>query len=64
MFSYHHMPFCLNNAGATFQQAMDEAFKGMVNKCIVIYIDDLTVFSRNHMDHIEEMSTLWNLTKS
>ena len=46
-FAYKRMPFRLLNIGATFQRAMDEAFKGLVNKCIIIYMDDLTIFSKN-----------------
>lgn len=44
-FAYGRMPFKLINAGATFQWAMDGAFKGFIHKCIVIYMDDLTSFS-------------------
>ena len=46
-FAYQRMPFGLINARATFQRAMDEAFKGLINKCIVIYMDDLTIFSKD-----------------
>ena len=42
-FSYRRMPFGLINVGAIFQQAMDEAFKGLINKCTIIYMDDLTI---------------------
>ncbi|KAH9291368.1 hypothetical protein KI387_043443, partial [Taxus chinensis] len=45
-FAYSRMPFGLTNAGATFQRAMDFAFKGMMGKVIVVYLDDLTVFSK------------------
>jgi len=43
-FEYIRMPFGLTNAGATFQRAMDYAFKGLIGKFIEIYQDDLTVF--------------------
>ena len=44
-FMYDKMPFGLMNAGATFQRAMDIAFVGEKDKFIVIYLDDITVFS-------------------
>ena len=44
-FAYRRMPFGLINAGATFQRAMDYAFRDLVKKCIIIYMDDLIVFS-------------------
>ena len=44
-FMYDKMPFGLMNAGATFQRAMDIAFVGEKDKFMVIYMDDITVFS-------------------
>lgn len=44
-FMYAKMPFGLMNADATFQRAMDIAFVGEREKFIVIYLDDVTVFS-------------------
>ena len=41
---YLRMPFGLSNVGATFQRAMDYAFRGLIGKLIEIYQDDLTVF--------------------
>lgn len=46
-FAYSRMPFELINVGATFQRTMDFAFKGMLGKNIVIYMDDLTIFQRS-----------------
>jgi hypothetical protein len=46
------MPFGLSNAGATFQRAMDYAFRGLIGKLIEIYQDDLTVFSKDGKTHI------------
>ncbi|KAH9323815.1 hypothetical protein KI387_018454 [Taxus chinensis] len=52
------MPFGLTNADTTFQRAMDLAFKGMMGKVIVVYLDDLTVYSKqrnDHCDHLEQV---------
>jgi hypothetical protein len=35
-FAYKHMPFGLINTGETFQRAMDVAFRGLINKCVVV----------------------------
>ena len=43
-YPYHKMPFGLVNVGATFQRAMDIAFKGLINRSVVIYLDDIIVF--------------------
>jgi len=52
MFDYRRMPFGLVNAGATFQRAMDIAFHGLIKQSIVVYLNDVTMFSRRCEDHI------------
>lgn len=49
------MPFRMINVGATFQRAMDINFRDLIIKCIIIYMDDLTVFSKKREDHIEDL---------
>ena len=51
-YAYKKMSFGLSNAGATFQRAMDMALKGLINKIVLIYLDDITVFSKNAVDHL------------
>jgi len=50
-FMYAKMPFGLMNAGATFQCAMDRAFIGEKDKFVVIYLDDITIFSKFDKEH-------------
>ena len=52
------MPFGLINDGATFQRAMDAAFRGLINHSVVVYLDDVNIFSKNRPDHI---SHLWKV---
>ena len=52
-FMYARMPFGLMNAGETFQRAMDIAFVG--DKYVVIYLDDVTIFSGSDDEHLEHM---------
>jgi hypothetical protein len=51
-FMYDKMPFGFLNAGAMFQRAMDIAFIGERDKLVVIYLDDLTVFSKSDKEHL------------
>ena len=51
MFIYVKMPFGLMNAGAMFQRKMDITFVDEKNKFIVIYLDEITVFSRSDKEH-------------
>jgi hypothetical protein len=50
-FAYERMPFGLSNAGATFQRDMQIAFDDMIDKIIHIYLDYLTLYSKNRSDH-------------
>ena len=50
---YAKMPFGLMTAGATFQRAMDLDFVGLKDKFVLIYLDDLTVYSHSHHDHLQ-----------
>ena len=50
-YKFLRMPFGLLKEGATFQRAMDFAFKELIGKIIEIYQDDLTVFSKERSDH-------------
>jgi hypothetical protein len=49
---YVKMPFVLMNAGATFQRAMDIAFVEESRKFIVVYLDDMIVFSQSNDEHL------------
>jgi hypothetical protein len=59
-FEYLRMPFGLSNAGATFQRAMDYAFRGLIGKLIEIYQDDLTVFSKDGKTHINHFRQVFD----
>jgi hypothetical protein len=50
-FMYAKMPFGLMNARETFQCAMDIAFIGEKDKFVVIYLVDITVFSKSDKEH-------------
>ena len=51
------MPFGLSNVEATFQRAIDYGFRELVNKNLLVYLDDMTMFSHNkdfHVQHLEQ----------
>jgi hypothetical protein len=59
-FMYAKMPFGLMNAEATFQQSMDIAFIGEKDRFLVIYLDDITVFSRSDKEHCCHLSKVFS----
>ena len=54
-FMYAKMPFGLMNADATFQRSMDIAFLEEKDKYVVIYLDDITMFSKTDLDHLHHL---------
>jgi hypothetical protein len=53
------MPFGLINTGETFQRAMDIEFRGLINKCVVVYLDNATVYSKNREAHIQHLTHIF-----
>ena len=53
------MPFGLINVGATFQHAMDIAFRGLLNKPMVVYLNDIMVYSKTRGDHIPHLKAIF-----
>ena len=57
-FMYAKMPFGLMNAGATFQRAMDIAFSEEKDKTVVVYLDDITIFSKKEEDPLKHLEKI------
>eukprot|EP00253_Pinus_taeda_P025277 PITA_25277 len=62
-YAYQKMPFGLINAGATFQRAMDITFKGLINRTVVVYLDDITMFSKERSNHLHDLNQIFQRCK-
>ncbi|GBG65122.1 hypothetical protein CBR_g49485 [Chara braunii] len=54
-FEWVVMPFGLTNAPATFQAAMTHEFHAMLDRFVLVYLDDILVYSRTLEDHLEHL---------
>jgi transposase InsO family protein len=56
-FEWRVLPMGLSNAVATFQNLMNKMFmsRGYLNKFVLVYLDDILVFSKNPADHARHL---------
>jgi hypothetical protein len=53
-------PLALINFGATFQRTIDIDFRGLIRDCVVVYLDDVTIFSKYQKYHIAHLRRVFN----
>lgn len=57
-YEYNVLPMGLSNSPSSFQRMMTLAFEGIIWKYVLVYIDDLLVFSPSvdaHIEHLQEV---------
>jgi len=50
-FEWTVLPMGLTNAPATFQHLMHHTFREMLDRCVLVFLDDIVVYSRTLEDH-------------
>jgi len=45
------MPFSLTNAPMAFQRFINNIFSDLLDVCVVIYLDDILIYSNNMSEH-------------
>ena len=58
------MPFGLTNALAAFMDLMNRVFKQYRDKFVIVFIDDILVYSKSKEEHEEHLRTVLEILRS
>ena len=47
------MPFGLTNAPSTFQRFIHKVLRGLTDRGVIVYVDDILIYSDNLVDHVK-----------
>ena len=62
-FEFLVLPFGLCNAPATFQRVMNGVFSRDMDAFVIVYLDDILVFSKTESEHAEHLGTVLALLR-
>jgi len=54
-YEYVFMPFGVTNASALFMDYMNRIFRPFLDKFVVVFIDNILIYSRTHEEHAEHL---------
>ena len=55
------MPFGLSGAPATFQKAMNTTLSPLLRKCVLVFFDDILIYSKSYEEHLEHVKLVLQL---
>lgn len=58
------MPFGLSNAPSTFMRLMNHVFRDLIGSCVVVYFDDILVFSQNLEQHQTYLRLVFSILRT
>lgn len=60
-YEYRVMPYGVTRGPATFQLAMNLVLAPFLRKCVVVFIDDILIFSATWADHLQHIHVVFSV---
>ncbi|GJP56149.1 hypothetical protein CLOM_g15199 [Closterium sp. NIES-68] len=60
-YEYIVMPFGLTNTPSRFQLTMNELFRPLMDKCVIVYLDAILVYSTTQEQHLKDLEAVFSL---
>jgi Reverse transcriptase (RNA-dependent DNA polymerase). len=64
IFMYKCLSFGLKNAPAFFQRTMNFIFRDLIGKSVLIYIDDIIIYSKSECQHLEDVRSVLKILRN
>ncbi|GJP52381.1 hypothetical protein CLOM_g11502 [Closterium sp. NIES-68] len=62
-YEYLVMPFGLTNAPAIFQAEMNYILRPLLDECVVVYLDDILIYSCDMKQHVEHLRRVFKILR-